>query len=31
MQDADWDIISHGLKWINYAQMAEAEERQQIL
>lgn len=30
MQDADWEIISHGLKWINYAQMAEAEERRQI-
>ncbi|MBN2906747.1 MAG: allantoinase PuuE [Rhodobacteraceae bacterium] len=27
MQDADWEIASHGLKWIEYRDMPEAEER----
>jgi putative urate catabolism protein len=30
MQDADWEIASHGLRWINYAEMSEAEERRHI-
>lgn len=30
MQDADWEIASHGLRWINYAEMSEDEERRQI-
>ncbi len=31
MKTAGWEIASHGLKWINYADMPEAEERRQIL
>ncbi len=31
MKTAGWEIASHGLKWINYAQMPEEEERAQIL
>ncbi|CUA91683.1 allantoinase PuuE [Pannonibacter indicus] len=27
MKEADWEIASHGLKWIEYADMAEEEER----
>ena len=27
MQDAGWEIASHGLKWIEYRDMPEAEER----
>jgi len=27
MKEADWEIASHGLKWIEYANMAEDEER----
>lgn len=27
MQDAGWEIASHGLKWIEYKDMPEAEER----
>ncbi|MBT8473901.1 MAG: allantoinase PuuE [Alphaproteobacteria bacterium] len=27
MQEAGWEIASHGLKWIEYKDMAEAEER----
>lgn len=27
MQDAGWEIASHGLKWIDYKDMAEAQER----
>jgi OHCU decarboxylase len=27
MRDADWEIASHGLKWIEYKDMPEAEER----
>lgn len=30
MKASDWEIASHGLKWINYAQMPEDEERRQI-
>ena len=30
MQDAGWEIASHGLKWIDHKDMAEAEERAQI-
>lgn len=30
MQDADWEIASHGLKWIEYKDMPEAEERESI-
>ncbi|UYQ70902.1 allantoinase PuuE [Pelagibacterium flavum] len=30
MKSAGWEIASHGLKWINYAHMPEAEERAQI-
>ncbi len=26
MKEADWEIASHGLKWIEYANMAEEEE-----
>ena len=31
MKQSGWEIASHGLKWINYAQMPEEEERAQIL
>ncbi|MCM3659788.1 allantoinase PuuE [Georgenia satyanarayanai] len=30
MQAADWEIASHGLRWINYAEMGEDEERRHI-
>ncbi|MEJ6394157.1 allantoinase PuuE [Gymnodinialimonas sp. 2305UL16-5] len=30
MQDADWEIASHGLKWIEHKDMSDAEERAQI-
>ncbi len=30
MKDAKWDIASHGLKWIDYKDMAEDEERAHI-
>ena len=30
MQDADWEIASHGLKWIEYKDFKPAEERKHI-
>ena len=30
MQDADWEIASHGLKWIEHKDMPEEVERAQI-
>ncbi|MET1415091.1 allantoinase PuuE [Roseibium sp. HPY-6] len=30
MKEADWEIASHGLKWIDHADMEEDEERRQI-
>ncbi|MEO0975752.1 MAG: allantoinase PuuE [Pseudomonadota bacterium] len=30
MKEADWEIASHGLKWIDHGDMEEAEERRQI-
>ncbi len=30
MQDANWEIASHGLKWIEHKDMSEDEERGQI-
>jgi OHCU decarboxylase len=30
MKDAGWEIASHGLKWIEYKDMPEAEERTQL-
>jgi OHCU decarboxylase len=30
MKSADWEIASHGLKWIEHKDMSEAEERAQI-
>ncbi|WP_316014923.1 allantoinase PuuE [Roseobacter sp. HKCCA0434] len=30
MKAADWEIASHGLKWIEHKDMSEAEERDQI-
>lgn len=30
MQQAGWEIASHGLRWINYAEMDEAEERRHV-
>ena len=30
MQAAGWEIASHGLKWVEHAEMAEAEERAAI-
>lgn len=30
MQEAGWEIASHGLKWVEHRDMAEAEERAQI-
>lgn len=30
MLEADWEIASHGLKWIEYKDMDEAEERAQM-
>jgi putative urate catabolism protein len=31
MREAGWEIASHGLKWIDYKDMPEAEERSHIL
>ncbi len=31
MREADWEIASHGLKWIEHKDMSETEERQQIM
>ena len=30
MREAQWEIASHGLRWINYAEMPEQEERRHI-
>ncbi|MGB3177848.1 MAG: allantoinase PuuE [Albidovulum sp.] len=30
MKTADWEIASHGLKWVEHKDMSEAEERAQI-
>lgn len=30
MNEANWDIASHGLKWIEHKDMSEAQEREQI-
>lgn len=30
MQEAGWEIASHGLKWIDYRDVGEAEERRQM-
>lgn len=30
MREAEWEIASHGLKWIEYRDVPEAEERRQI-
>ncbi len=30
MQEAGWEIASHGLKWIDYKDMPESEERAQL-
>ena len=30
MQEANWEIASHGLKWIDYKDIGEAEERQHM-
>ncbi len=30
MREADWEIASHGLKWIDYKDMAESDERVQM-
>jgi len=30
MQEAQWEIASHGLKWIDYRNIAEADERHHI-
>ncbi len=30
MREADWEIASHGLKWIDYKDIGEAEERQHM-
>lgn len=30
MNEANWDIASHGLKWIEHRNMTEAQEREQI-
>jgi putative urate catabolism protein len=31
MREADWEIASHGLKWIDYKDFSEADERAHIL
>ncbi|HID67241.1 MAG TPA: allantoinase PuuE [Roseibacterium sp.] len=31
MQDADWEIASHGLKWVEYKDMAPEDERADII
>ncbi|KPL55077.1 allantoinase [Prosthecomicrobium hirschii] len=31
MREADWEIASHGLKWIDYKDFTEAEERAHML
>jgi putative urate catabolism protein len=30
MQEAGWDIASHGLRWVEHKDMSEAEEREEI-
>lgn len=30
MQEAGWEIASHGLRWIDYSEMSEDDERRQI-
>ncbi|WP_029066473.1 allantoinase PuuE [Labrenzia sp. DG1229] len=30
MKEADWEIASHGLKWVEHADMEENEERRQL-
>jgi putative urate catabolism protein len=30
MREADWEIASHGLRWIDYQDMPEAEERRHL-
>ena len=30
MREADWEIASHGLRWIDYSRMSEGDERHQI-
>ena len=30
MKEADWDIASHSLKWVEHKDMSEAEEREEI-
>ena len=31
MQDADWEIACHGLRWISYQSMSESVERQHMI
>jgi putative urate catabolism protein len=31
MKEADWEIASHGLKWVEHKDMSEEEERRQII
>lgn len=31
MQAADWDIATHGLRWIDYRHFSESEEREHLL
>ena len=31
MKSAGWEIAGHGLKWIEYKDMTETEERAQVL
>ncbi len=31
MLEADWEIASHGLKWIEYAEFSEADERAHLI
>jgi len=31
MQDAHWEIASHGLRWIDYQHMSELEEREHLM
>jgi putative urate catabolism protein len=31
MQEAGWEIASHGLKWVEYKDMPEEEERRQLM
>ena len=30
MKEANWDIASHSLKWVEHKDMSEAEERREI-